>query len=120
MADQGGGAPPPPQVQPDVILDASVEVVANYNCNNNENNDSGTPIQQQPMIGPEPPPPDQQGEMIGPQPPQQQQRDMSHMPDAHTLQLWNDVADNLTVNQTGKFFFSLISQYIWHCEHVRC
>lgn len=111
MADQGGGAPPPPQVQPDVILDASVEVVANYNCNNNE--------KQQPMIGPEPPPPDQQGEMIGPRSPQQQPRDMSHMPEAHTLQLWNDVADNLTVNQTGKFFFPF-DDFTTHYEHVRC
>ena len=64
--------------------------------NNNAENSN------QPMIGPQEPPP----------PPQQQQQEvvveaqvvanMSNMPSAEILQLWNDVAENLIQNQTGE------------------
>lgn len=66
--------------------------------NNNAENSNN-----QPMIGPQPPPeppPQQQEEVVVEA--QVVANDMSNMPPAEILQLWNDVAENLIQNQTGE------------------
>ena len=97
--------PPPPLPGQEVeIIDAQVQVASTdyremaNNINNQQQNTNANTNghqQEQPMIGPQPPPEGMQ----------QQQQDMENMPDQHILQLWNDVAQNLREHQTGKFFF---------------
>ena len=99
--------PPPPPILGDgvEIIDAQVQVastdyrdMANNQQNNNTNaNTDGHQQQEQPMIGPQPPPEGMQQQ--------------ENMPDQHILQLWNDVAQNLREHQTGKFFD--IFDYCW-------
>lgn len=97
--------PPPPPILGDgvEIIDAQVQVASTdyrdmaNNINNQQNNTNANTNghqQEQPMIGPQPPPEGMQ----------QQQQDMENMPDQHILQLWNDVAQNLREHQTGKLF----------------